>query len=101
MVVGQRFGQFESSVIIVGDDAGDRPDLFENGEVAIQARLGQVGIEIEDLGDRHRARSVVQRGHHPSTAGGVPVVTRAEQPGNVIVQEIGAHGREATVSGNR
>ncbi len=100
MVVGQRFGEFEPGVVVVGDDAGDCPDLFEYRQIAVQARLGQFTVESEDLGDRHRPLSVVQGSHDPSSAGGVSMVARPQQPGDVIVQQIGGHAGEATVSGN-
>ena len=56
MVVGECFGKFVASVVVMGDDSGHDANLFEDRKVPIHTRLSKRRFDFEDLRDRDRVR---------------------------------------------
>ena len=75
VMIGQGLGEFVAGVVVVGDDAGDRADFLEDGEVAVHAGLGKRPVELEDLRDRDRSAVGLQGRDHPPAPARVPVAT--------------------------
>ena len=79
VVLREVFGEFVAREVVAGDDASDRPDLFEDREVTIHAGLRQGPVGSQDLRDRDGAAAVLQHVDHAAPAGGVPLVGSAQQ----------------------
>ena len=63
VVVGERFGEFEPCVIVVGDDSGHCADLFENRKVAVHTRLRKTRVDTP-TGMSTRATSSTKDNEH-------------------------------------
>lgn len=100
VVIGERFGEFEAGVVVVGDDASDRSDLFEDCQVPVHTRLGEIRIELQDVEDRHRAIRRMEGRDDLLATRRVAMVARAEQRCDIVVEEISAHGIDPSGSGN-
>ena len=85
MMVGEPLGELVAGVVVPRDDPDDRADLFEDDEVAVDARLRESVVVSQDLGDRHRAGTVEQRGDESPPAPRVALVGTAEQVGDLVV----------------
>ena len=56
MVVGESFCELEACVVIVGNNACEGTDFFEDRKVPVHARLCESGVHFQDVQDRYRAR---------------------------------------------
>ena len=93
MSVRQRLGQFEACMVVVGDDSGNRANFFKDRKAAVHARLGEVAIGFEDLGDRHGPARFVEHVDHSATTRRVTVVASAEKACHLVMPQFSVHWR--------
>jgi len=79
MVTGEIFGELIVAVLVGRDDPAHDARLFELGQVAVRAALGQIGLAGEDLGKRHRTAFVGEHIDDGATRTGIALSDRAEQ----------------------
>lgn len=78
MGTGDVLGQFETGMVVGGDDSMDDPGLFQNSQVPVGGTLSQDIITIEQLGDGGGGRSRGQKLNDGTTIAGVALVESAK-----------------------
>jgi len=78
VVFGEVFGEFIAGKVVAGDDAGHGADFFEDGQVSVDAGLGERGVGGQDLGDGEWAITGLQHPNKASATGRVALVGLAE-----------------------
>ena len=92
VVLGEAFGEFVPGELVVGDDSGDDPGLFEHDQVAVDARLGEPVPGLENLRDRDRLSERFQDCHEGASPLGVALIRLPQQGGDLIVEFVIGHG---------
>jgi hypothetical protein len=91
VMIGEALGEFEPSMIVVGNDPCDGADLFEYGEVAVHARLREAAVDLENLQDRHRTGTAAEHCDNATPPAGVPMIAATQERADIFVQEVGVH----------
>ena len=93
VVMGEMFGEFVASEIIVGDDASHHAGRLEHDEVAVHARLRKSRVGLEHLRDGHGLAACEERLDECSPALGESLITLPKQVGDLLV-EFGVDSRK-------
>ena len=86
VVIDQRFGQLEMSVIGATGDTGDDTATFEHFEIAVGGALWQFGGVVGDLGECHRSGDSGQCFDQVTSATGVAVIVAFQLSSHRLVE---------------
>ena len=86
MAVGQALGQLEAGPLAGGHDPLHDPDPFQQHEVAVRRALRQVGVALDDLGDREGEGRLGEDADEPSPGLGVALVVVGEEVADALVE---------------
>lgn len=100
VVLGELLGEFVAGEVVIGDDSGHGASLFEQRQVAVDARLRERRVGGSNLGDRQGALAMLQRSDEPAPAFGVALLDGSKQLSDFLVDVGSTHMGNASWFGS-
>jgi len=101
VMLGQPFGKFVASKVVVGHDARDCTCVFEQRQIPIDAGLSQRGVDGRDFMSGERTIALLQGRYEPATAAGVALADGSQHGCNFFIDVGTAHCVEVSGHGGR
>ena len=93
VMLGEGFGEFVASELVVGHDAGDHAGVLKDNQISVGAGLCEPFAPGEDLGQGHWSTARTERcDERPSTLR-VALIRVSEESVNLVVELVSCHGR--------